>query len=76
MAGLIFTYIIALVLLGPGIIVLKWCFNNKLYQNRIKIVSLWGRTILLSNKGRISIIAVGLILLISGGLMLKSALGL
>ena len=76
MAGLIFTYIIALVLLVPGIIVLKWCFNNKLYQNRIKIVSLWGRTILLSNKGRISIIAVGLILLISGGLMLKSALGL
>ena len=76
MVGLIFTYIVTLVLIVLGLIVLKYCFKNKLYVNRPNIVSLLGRTILLSNKGRISIIAAGLILLISGGLMLKSALGL
>ncbi len=75
MIGLVFTYIIAIGLIVLGLIVAKWCFKNKLYVNRPNIVSLLGRTILLSNKGRISIIAVGLILLISGGLFLKSALG-
>jgi len=76
MVGLIFTYIVTLVLIVLGIIVLKWFFKNK-PDGEVSIANLLTTPqILLSSKGRMSVIAAGLILLISGGLMLKSALGL